>query len=292
MEDTFLLFGTFIICFALSLGLYRNPLLRAISSGERLPESFFSTLRRPFAVFSLAIRTKQHHFLRVFWVFAIFILTLTFLYLRFNFSIFSALAWFFPITFAIILITYYIMWFTTLIVTRIIDVGNPKFNVIFAVVFFDLLFIFIEYLLHTDPDMHYTTFALIFINLCIGYFLTGMAMKMVLNEITVLQTLTFSHHNLWKVALTLLIEFLVELTFFAYLGVCFFDDPFNQPVNLFDVFYYTVITFGTVGYGDIYPTIIYTKITAILTTFTSITCIGIMLSSFLSAAPATKKRKK
>lgn len=278
------------IFFALSLGLYRNPILLAMTS-SRLPHSFFSMLRHPFYVFSLIIKTPRHRFFSVLCVFTIFILTLTFLYLRFNFSLSAALIWFFPITFAVVLITYYIAWFSTLIVTRIIDVGDPKFNIIFIVVAFDLLFVFIEYLIHTDPVMHYSTFGLILLNLGITYLLTIMAMKMVIDEITIHQTLVFSKHNLWKVALTLLLAFLVELTFLSYLGNCYFDDAYNKTVTLFDLFYYTVVTFGTVGYGDIYPTAVYTKGTAILTTFTSIACIAIMLNSFLAAAPAASKKK-
>ena len=73
-------------------------------------------------------------------------------------------------------------------------------------------------------------------------------------------------------------EFVVELTFFCYLGSLYFPDAYSTQVNLFDLFYYTVITFGTVGYGDIIPTTIYTKLMAMVTTITSIACIGIMLT--------------
>ena len=113
---------------------------------------------------------------------------------------------------------------------------------------------------------------------------------MVLKE-TLHQTTTFTHHNLWKVALTLCTEFLLELTFFCYSGACYFEQAYNVPLTLFDAFYFVTISFGTIGYGDIVPECSFSKAISILITFTSITCIGVMLSSFLSAASDDKKTK-
>ena len=97
------------------------------------------------------------------------------------------------------------------------------------------------------------------------------------------KTTTFTHHNLWKVALTLCTEFLLELTFLCYSGACYFEHAYNIPITLFDAFYFVTISFGTIGYGDIIPLCTFSKAVSILITFTSITCIGVMLSSFLSA---------
>lgn len=182
-------------------------------------------------------------------------------------------------------------FFSMFLTTHIIDMGHLKINIIFTGVFLDLLVVFVEYLVHTDPTMHYSTYYLVFLNLSIAYFLTDMTMWMIIDETAVRRQLIFSGHNLLKVALILVIEFLVELTFLSYLGNCYFDNAYNKTVSLFDVYYYTVVTFGTVGYGDIYPTAIYTKGTAILTTFTSIACIAVMLSSLLSAALTVYKKK-
>ena len=82
-----------------------------------------------------------------------------------------------------------------------------------------------------------------------------------------------------------LFYFLSTLTLFCYIGSIYYVDAYsiNNP-NIFDLFYYVVITFGTIGYGDIYPICYYTKAIAILIVFTSISCISIMLSSFLSVS--------
>lgn len=69
--------------------------------------------------------------------------------------------------------------------------------------------------------------------------------------------------------------FLSTLTLFCYIGSIYDVDAYsiNNP-NIFDLFYYIIITFGTIDYGDIYPTCYYTKAIAILIVFTSISCIS------------------
>ena len=93
----------------------------------------------------------------------------------------------------------------------------------------------------------------------------------------------FNHHNLWKVALLIIFTFLSILTLCCYIGNIYYPNAYSvDTLTIFDLFYYVVITFGTIGYGDISPTCMYTKAIAILIVFTSIGCISIMLSSFLS----------
>lgn len=55
-----------------------------------------------------------------------------------------------------------------------------------------------------------------------------------------------------------------------------------KGLTTFDLFYYVVATFGTAGYGDMAPVSVYAKGMAILILFTSIACLSIMVSSFLS----------
>ena len=49
-----------------------------------------------------------------------------------------------------------------------------------------------------------------------------------------------------------------------------------------DLFYYTIITFTTVGYGDIVPLSIAAKIMSIVIATTSVICLTVFLSSVLS----------
>ncbi|MGL5695289.1 MAG: potassium channel family protein, partial [Peptostreptococcaceae bacterium] len=71
-----------------------------------------------------------------------------------------------------------------------------------------------------------------------------------------------------------------------YLANCLINQVFvesfsNEPTN-FDLFYYTIITFTTIGYGDITPLSIPAKIMSIITALTSGVCVTIFLSTVLS----------
>ena len=71
-----------------------------------------------------------------------------------------------------------------------------------------------------------------------------------------------------------------------YLAVWFVSDTgkeaFSNSPNYFDLFYYTIITFTTVGYGDIVPITMEAKIVSSLISITNIICITIFLSTILS----------
>lgn len=282
-ENLILLFGIFMILFAFSLGLHHNPIIAGISS-TKYPFSMFTILKHPLAAMKLAKEHKRNRFLILFSIFASLCFILTFLYLEFNFSMRNALLWFLPLALAVILTIYYVIWVTSFVMTRIIDVGNVKFNVIFSLTSFELLVVFVFFLMNEEVPLIFSSFLLCFCVILICYLLTCAAMKTVLRETAQLKTTCFTYRNLWKVALTLFLEFIVELAFFCYLGSIYFPNAYSVPVTLFDLFYYVVITFGTVGYGDIIPQCTYTKLIAMLTTITSIACIGIMLGSFMSVS--------
>ncbi len=137
--------------------------------------------------------------------------------------------------------------------------------------------------------IHNIAFYLSFINLILCYLLLANTLKFILQNILA-YTNIFNLSNLWKVALLIIFYFLSTLTLFCYIGSIYYVNAYsiNNP-NIFDLFYYVVITFGTIGYGDIYPTCYYTKAIAILIVFTSISCISIMLSSFLSVSHEKNK---
>lgn len=62
-----------------------------------------------------------------------------------------------------------------------------------------------------------------------------------------------------------------------FLAVCFINGAevgaFTNTPNNFDLFYYTIITFTTIGYGDIVPISIGAKIISIVISVTSVICL-------------------
>ena len=80
---------------------------------------------------------------------------------------------------------------------------------------------------------------------------------------------------------------LVMLVMNLYLAVCFVNAIADGAAYLnatgnFDLFYYTIITFVTIGYGDIVPVTTSSKVVAIVISITSVVCLTVFLSSILS----------
>lgn len=84
------------------------------------------------------------------------------------------------------------------------------------------------------------------------------------------------------VAILILIMIVLNL----FLAVCFINSrspsAYTGNQTYFDLFYYTIITFTTVGYGDIAPLSMAAKIMSIVIAITSVICLTIFLSSVLS----------
>lgn len=89
-------------------------------------------------------------------------------------------------------------------------------------------------------------------------------------------------------ALILILLIVINL----YLGVIMIANIYEQPyafaggiqrkVTYFDLFYYTVISFTTIGYGEIVPCRIESKWMAIVIACTSVMCLVIFVSSILA----------
>ena len=212
-----------------------------------------------------------------------------FFYLTKNFSLIISTILVIPLSLFIIYIFYYLISLLSIILIKIINVGSFSLNFIFALIYINLCLIYFAYPFSSNFLIHNIAFYLSFINLILCYLLLANTLKFILQNILA-YTNIFNHSNLWKVALLIIFYFLSTLTLFCYIGSIYYVNAYsiNNP-NIFDLFYYVVITFGTIGYGDIYPTCYYTKAIAILIVFTSISCISIMLSSFLSVSHEKNK---
>ncbi|APF22057.1 potassium channel family protein [Clostridium butyricum] len=90
----------------------------------------------------------------------------------------------------------------------------------------------------------------------------------------------------FKSTTTLAILILIMMILNLFLAVCFINsadiNSYTGNPNNFDLFYYTIITFTTIGYGDIVPVTVLAKIMSIIISTTSVVCITIFLSSVLS----------
>jgi hypothetical protein len=87
-----------------------------------------------------------------------------------------------------------------------------------------------------------------------------------------------------KVALIIVI-IVIMIVINLFLGVCLansLENGFSNNPGYFDLFYYTVVTFTTIGFGDIIPISVPAKIIAIVISATSIICITMFLGSIYS----------
>ena len=88
--------------------------------------------------------------------------------------------------------------------------------------------------------------------------------------------------NMGVAAFILLIMVILSL----FLGVCFISSSgigvYTNNPTYYDLCYYTIITFATIGYGDICPVSPAAKFMSMLISLTSILCLTIFVSSVLS----------
>ena len=81
-----------------------------------------------------------------------------------------------------------------------------------------------------------------------------------------------------------------------YLAACsiysMIPNAYNSVSNYFSLFYYVIISFTTIGYGDIYPVSIASRILAIVISITSVVCLSIFISSILAYEEPINKFKK
>lgn len=88
--------------------------------------------------------------------------------------------------------------------------------------------------------------------------------------------------NMTVVAVLILVMIILNL----FLGVCLINssgqNAYTGNESYFDLFYYTIITFSTIGYGDIVPLSRAAKIMSNIIATTSVICITVFVSSVLS----------
>ncbi|MGL5313615.1 MAG: potassium channel family protein [Peptostreptococcaceae bacterium] len=82
----------------------------------------------------------------------------------------------------------------------------------------------------------------------------------------------------------ILLLFMIVLNLFLATGIIneAYPGAFSNNPSRFDLFYYTIITFTTIGYGDIVPVALPAKIISMIIAITSVICLTIFLSTVMS----------
>jgi len=96
--------------------------------------------------------------------------------------------------------------------------------------------------------------------------------------------------SILKIMLFMTILLIFFIVVCLYLGVFLIHSTFTGsyynmvnklPISNLDLFYYTVISFTTIGYGEIVPVRIESKIMGVIIAFTSVLCLCILVSSIM-----------
>ncbi len=173
------------------------------------------------------------------------------------------------------------------------DIYN-KNKVIYAVLYLFMLHIFIGVLLH------FRVFQMLDFNLVtpllivILYFYNMKILFAIIRDRDILkvnnQDKEVSIHAKLTIITAVILLFMILLDlFFATLWIhSTFENAYYFPVNFENIkltlFYYTVISFSTIGYGDIYPLIPQSQILAMIISFTSVVCLVVFVGSIMGVS--------
>ena len=172
---------------------------------------------------------------------------------------------------------------------KVIAVNSAVLNVMFSSVILILAMLCINFLTNSAAD----TSVFILSQLCLAccYIMMLFALIMVLREAHD-DSSRLTLRNIWKSAFLIIILFIFDLSLMS--GYCYLynTSSFSGVENgTFDLIYYTVVTFATVGFGDIVPNTVLARSISMLTIFTSILCITVLLSGIAGVKKKSNKRQ-
>lgn len=181
-----------------------------------------------------------------------------------------------PISFLSTFVFFEGILFVSAFVRKLIYVNSASLNIMFSSVIFIIAAICYYFL--TRESLDFNQFLLS--QACLGccYVIMLFVLIMVLKEVNSGSSL-MTFRNFWKSAFLTIMLFIAVLSLMSYGCLLYNANAFDGvKFGLADVFYYTVITFATVGYGDISPVELTAKAVSVLTVVTSILCITVLLS--------------
>lgn len=181
-----------------------------------------------------------------------------------------------PVSFLLALSFFELTLFISAFLRRLISINNASLNVMFSTVIFIISALCINVIVKESLSFE----AFLLSQVCLGccYIMMLFILMLVLQEANSKNsTLTF--RNIWKSAFLTILLFMFVLALMSDCCMLYNANTFyGAEYGLFDMLYYTVITFATVGYGDIVPNTMAAKVISMLTVFTSILCITVLLS--------------
>lgn len=205
----------------------------------------------------------------------------------------AAIFLFLPLTVLSAVLVEVFLCAVSFLLRKLLRMERVQFNLLYSFVLMQLFFIGIFAVFSGEHLTDDLVFWLSVCNLLFCYFMAAKGLYLLLKEASdPITTLTL--RSVWKAAFLQIILFLLVLTFLSYFG--FVHNPTSYQTvdgqySFWTAFYYITVTFGTVGYGDIIPLTGYTRFVAVLTVFTSILAITVMLSVVLSLSGRLRKQK-
>lgn len=183
-----------------------------------------------------------------------------------------------------IVVAYFIIGYFSMCVTRVykylyrIEDKNIKTDLLIS---YFLISMYLTILM-IFPKQFKECYIIGLFGVSISYLLNLKVLLKIISSPDIVQSKNNKENNLNAVAIILLIMVLVSL----YLAVCFIStnspNSYTNNPSYFDLLYYTVITFTTIGYGDISPVSPSAKFLSMIISFTSVLCLTIFVSSILS----------
>lgn len=181
-----------------------------------------------------------------------------------------------PVSFLLAFVFFEGILFVSAFVRRLISVNSASLNVMFSSIIFILAAL--SFYFTTREGLNFYQFLLS--QICLGccYVMMLFVLILVLKEANSGDSL-LTFRNIWKSAFLTIMLFIIVLSLMSYCCLMHNANAFDGvKYGITDIFYYTAITFATVGYGDIVPVSLSAKAISVLTVITSILCITVLLS--------------